>query len=162
MDMTPADMYGKLMSIPDSLLSNYYTLLTDVPTNEIEAIERGSMPPMGAKKRLAFEIVALLHDDAAARTAQSEFERVIQGGGAPTEPIDLPLELDPGGDGTFDMPATLARAGITQSRGEARRLLTQGGVTVEGVAVGLGPTTLSEGAIVRIGRHRFYKVVRKG
>jgi len=161
MDMTPSDMYGKLMSIPDSLLSNYYTLLTDVPIEEIEPIERGDMKPMDAKKRLAHEVVALLHDGAVADAAQAEFERVIQGGEAPSEPVDLPVDLD-GGKAIVDITQVLSGAGAVASRGEARRLVSQGGIAVDGVAVTQAQVELNEGAIVRIGRHRFYRVVRKG
>jgi tyrosyl-tRNA synthetase len=149
------------MSIPDSLLPNYYTLLTDVPAGEIEAIEQGGVKPMDAKKRLAREIVALLHDDAAADAAQAEFERVIQGGEAPTEPDDLPVELV-GDTATVDITQVLSGAGAVASRSEARRLLSQGGVAIDGVAVTQAQVELTEGAIVRIGRHRFYRVVRKG
>jgi tyrosyl-tRNA synthetase len=161
MDMTPADMYGKLMSIPDSLLSNYYTLLTDVPVDEIEAVERGDVKPMDAKKRLAHDVVALLHDETAADAAQAEFERVIQGGQAPSEPEDLPVELD--GDRTVvDITQVLSNAGAVASRSEARRLVGQGGIAIDGVAVTQPQVELSDGAIIRIGRHRFYRVVKQG
>jgi tyrosyl-tRNA synthetase len=161
MDMTPADMYGKLMSIPDTLLSNYYTLLTDVPMDEITAVERGDVKPMDAKKRLAYEIIALLHDESTADAAQAEFERVIQGGEAPSEPIDLPVELN-GSSANVDITQVLSNAGAVASRGEARRLVSQNGIAVDGVTLTQPQVELSEGAIVRIGRHRFYKVVRKG
>ena len=161
MDVTPSDMYGKLMSIPDSLLPNYYTLLTDVPVDEIEAVERGDVKPMDAKKRLAYEVVALLHDGPAADAAQAEFERVIQGGEAPSQPIDLPVELA-SGKAAVDITQVLSSAGAVASRGEARRLVSQGGIAVDDIAVTQAQVELSEGAIVRIGRHRFYRVVGTG
>ncbi|HWC29699.1 MAG TPA: tyrosine--tRNA ligase [Dehalococcoidia bacterium] len=157
MDMTPSDMYGKLMSIPDSLMPNYYTLLTDLPPDEIDEIAAGKVNPMQAKKRLAHEVVALLHDDAAADAAQEEFERVIQGGGLPSEPIDLPVALN--GAPTVDITQVLSSAGAVPSRSEARRLISQGGIAVDGVAIAQPQVELKSGAIVRIGRHRFYRVV---
>jgi tyrosyl-tRNA synthetase len=157
MDMTPADMYGKLMSIPDALMPNYYTLLTEVSQEEIDTVERGDVKPMDAKKRLAHEIVALLHDETAANAAQSEFERVIQGGETSSEPIDLPSEI-----GSVDITQVLVACGAVGSRGEARRLVGQGGITVDGVQLRQAQVELAEDAIVRIGRHRFYRVVRKG
>jgi tyrosyl-tRNA synthetase len=160
MDMTPADMYGKVMSIPDSLLSNYYMLLTDVAVDEIEAVERGDVKPMDAKKRLAHEIVALLHDGPTADVAQAEFERVIQGGEAPSEPIDLPVELSDD-RATVDITQVLSNAGAVPSRSEARRLVSQGGIAIDGVAATQTQVELIVGSIVRIGRHRFYRVVRK-
>jgi tyrosyl-tRNA synthetase len=160
MDMTPADMYGKVMSIPDSLLSNYYMLLTNVAVDEIEAVERGDVRPMDAKKRLAHEIVALLHDGPTADVAQAEFERVIQGGEAPSEPIDLPVELSDD-RATVDITQVLSNAGAVPSRSEARRLVSQGGIAIDGVAATQTQVELIVGSIVRIGRHRFYRVVRK-
>ena len=160
MDMTPADMYGKVMSIPDLLLSNYYMLLTDVAVDEIEAVERGDVRPMDAKKRLAHEIVALLHDGPTADVAQAEFERVIQGGEAPSEPIDLPVELSDD-RATVDITQVLSNAGAVPSRSEARRLVSQGGIAIDGVAATQTQVELIVGSIVRIGRHRFYRVVRK-
>jgi tyrosyl-tRNA synthetase len=157
MDMTPSDMYGKLMSIPDSLMPNYYTLLTDLPPDEIDEIAAGKVNPMQAKKRLAHEVVALLHDDEAADAAQEEFERVIQGGGLPSEPIDLPVALN--GAPTVDITQVLSSAGAVPSRSEARRLISQGGIAVDGVAIAQPQVELKSGAIVRIGRHRFYRVV---
>ena len=161
MDTTPADMYGKLMSIPDSMLPNYYTLLTDVPLDGIEAVERGDVKPMEAKKRLSYEVVALLHDGPSADAAQAEFERVIQGGEAPSEPTDLPVELA-GGRASVDITQVLSAAGAVSSRSEARRLVAQGGIAIDGVAVTQAQVELSEGSIVRIGRHRFYRVVGTG
>jgi tyrosyl-tRNA synthetase len=154
-------MYGKVMSIPDSLLSNYYMLLTDVAVDEIEAVERGDVRPMDAKKRLAHEIVALLHDGSTADAAQAEFERVIQGGEAPSEPIDLPVELSDD-RATVDITQVLSNAGAVPSRSEARRLVSQGGIAIDGVAATQTQVELIVGSIVRIGRHRFYRVVRKG
>jgi tyrosyl-tRNA synthetase len=159
LDMTPADMYGKLMSIPDDLMPNYYTLLTDVPPEEIATIAAGGVNPLEAKKRLAHTVVALLNDEPAADAAQAEFERVIQGGGQPSEPIDLPVQLGPGGSTSVDLSQLLSEAGIAASRSEARRLVTQGGVTLDGKPVAQPQVELSAGATLRIGRHRFFRIV---
>ncbi len=103
--------------------------------------------------------MALLHDSPAADAAQVEFERVIQGGEAPSEPIDLPVELN-GGPATVDITQALSSSGAVASRSEARRLVTQGGIAIDGVPVSQAQVELNEGAIVRIGRHRFYRVVK--
>jgi tyrosyl-tRNA synthetase len=161
MDMTPADMYGKLMSIQDELMPNYYTLLTDVAPEEIEAIARGDVKPMDAKKRLAHEVVALLNDKAAADAAQAEFERVIQGGEVSSEPIDLPVQLG-AAKAVLDVTQVLSSGGAVVSRGEARRLLSQGGITVDGITATQPQVELADGSIIRIGRHRFYRVTRSG
>jgi tyrosyl-tRNA synthetase len=104
--------------------------------------------------------VALLHDGPTADAAQAEFERVIQGGEAPSEPIDLPVELSDD-RATVDITQVLSNAGAVPSRSEARRLVSQGGIAIDGVAATQTQVELIVGSIVRIGRHRFYRVVRK-
>jgi tyrosyl-tRNA synthetase len=166
LDDTPADMYGKVMSIPDSLIFNYFTLLTEVPNDELAAIERGladrSLNPMEQKKRLAHEIVALLHGREAAGAAQAEFERVFQRREQPREYEDLVLPLGPEGSESMDITQVIARASLAPSRSEARRLLAQGAIAVNGAVIEEPRVELSEGDIIRIGRHRFARVVRGG
>ena len=81
LDDAPADMYGKVMSIPDALMPNYFTLLTDTSVEDVQAIERGladrTLNPMETKKRLARDIVALLYGETEAAGAQEEFERRV-------------------------------------------------------------------------------------
>jgi tyrosyl-tRNA synthetase len=163
MDEPPAEMYGKLMSIPDTLIVNYYTLLTEVANEEIESIRRGieggGLHPMEAKKRLAREVVALLNGEVAAAAAQEEFERVFQRREQPAEAQDLRLALGDSGRGTFDLTQLLSQHRILPSRSEARRLLAQGGISLDGKPVSEQQVELAEGAILRVGRHRFYRIV---
>jgi tyrosyl-tRNA synthetase len=158
---TPSEMYGKLMSIPDSLLLNYYTHLTAMPQEELETLRHGlgegRVHPMDAKKRLAHEVVQLLHGAEAAHAAQGEFERVFQQRQQPGETQDLPVALN-GGAASVDITVVLTDAGLVASRGEARRLVQQGGVSIDDVKVTESQVELREGAIVKLGRHRFYKV----
>ena len=161
-DETPAEMYGKLMSIPDTLITNYFTLLTDVPSQEIASIERGiednTLHPMETKKRLARTIVALLHGEAAADAAQGEFERVFQQGQQPEETQELPVVLNGDGSAEVDITLVLSEAGIAPSRSEARRLVQQGAISIDDVKTSDAQVELREGAIIKVGRHRFYKV----
>jgi tyrosyl-tRNA synthetase len=82
-------MFGKLMSIPDRLIANYLTLLTDVSMEEIERLERdmksGAVNPRNAKVRLAKEIIAFYHDAAAAEGAEEEFNRMFREKGLPDD-----------------------------------------------------------------------------
>jgi tyrosyl-tRNA synthetase len=165
MDDAPADMYGKVMSIPDSLVMNYFTLLTEVPDAELRDIEsrlgEGGGAAMDVKKRLASEIVGLLHGAEAASQAQGEFERVFQRREDPSESAtDLPLELPQLGSAEFDITQVLSQSGAVGSRGEARRLLAQGGISVDGEALSDPRAVLSEGSLIRIGRHRFLRVMK--
>ena len=159
----PAEMYGKLMSITDNLIINYFTLLTDVPNEELRAIERGlednTMHPMDTKKRLARTIVALLHGEEAAGDAQGEFERVFQQRQQPGETQDLHVAIN-GGSAEVDITLVLTEAGLVASRGEARRLVQQGGISIDDVKLTESQVELREGAIVKLGRHRFYKIVK--
>jgi tyrosyl-tRNA synthetase len=166
LDLTPAEMYGKLMSIPDSLIVNYYTLLTEVSTEELRAIDRGladrSLNPMATKKRLAHSVVALLNDAPTADAAQAEFERVFQRREQPGEAQELGLALGADGTAEFDITQLLSQQGLAASRGEARRLLQQGAIALDEVKVADAKVTLKEGAILRIGTHRFYRIAAGG
>ena len=163
LDDAPADMYGKVMSIPDSLIANYLTLLTDVPNDEVAAleleIEARPARAMEAKKRLAREIVALLSGEAAADAAALEFERVFQRREEPEAAQDLPLALDAAGKASVDLTLALSQAGVVSSRSEARRLLAQGALTLDGEAITDQRIDVREGSLIRVGRHRFLRVV---
>jgi tyrosyl-tRNA synthetase len=162
LDDAPADMYGKLMSIPDSLITNYFTVLLGLPDEETSAIERGiaerTLNPMDVKKRLAREIVSLLNGETAGEQAQQEFERVFQRREEPEEAQPLPMPLTEG-KATVEITQLLSQAGAAASRTEARRLLTQGAISVDGQTVTSPQVEVSEGSLIRVGRHRFLRVV---
>ena len=166
-DDAPADMFGKVMSIPDSLIVNYYSLLTDTPTEEIEALERGlaqrTINPMDTKKRLAHAIVEMLNGTEAAAAAQAEFERVFQRREEPEQAIeiawkDLPFTSETGvPPREISLPQLVAKvSGI--SVGEARRLIPQGAIEVDGVKATANNATVSPGALIKAGRHRFIRI----
>jgi tyrosyl-tRNA synthetase len=164
MDDEPANMFGKVMSIPDSLILSYFTLLTEVPGEELgrigDSLQGGGSSAMEAKKRLAREIVGLLHSPASAVMAQEEFERVFQRREQPEESAsDLPVDLGPSGEAEIDVTQALAQAGVIASRGEARRLVTQGGIAVDGETLTRAKVPLRVGSLIRVGRHRFLRVV---
>ncbi|MGE0687279.1 MAG: tyrosine--tRNA ligase [Dehalococcoidia bacterium] len=168
-DDAPADMFGKIMSIPDSLIVNYYTLLTDTPVEEIDAIERGlaerTINPMETKKRLGNLIVSQLNGAEAGAAAQAEFERVFQRREEPEQAIevawkDLPFTGD--GVGTapaeISLPQLISKAGGI-SVGDARRLIPQGAVEVDGKKATTNAVTVSPGVLIKAGRHRFIRIV---
>ena len=188
LDEAPAEVYGKVMSIPDSLIANYFTLLTDVASDEVGAlagdIEARRVNPMAAKKRLAREIVALLSGEAAADGAAAEFEHVFQRREEPVENvIEVPLSnaVEAAGADAIQMqgmtrreidayradrghPIKLATfiaayAGVSMSA--ARRLINDGAVQIDGevVAADKGMVNLKVGSTIRVGRHRFLRVV---
>jgi len=178
----PDEMYGKVMSLPDHLIVNYFTLVTRVPAEELEEISRQlqerSVNPMDLKKRLAREIVGQYHSVEAAESAQQEFERVFQRREAPKEsaievpwselpfaPPDMPKDLfgtqpfPPLGKGGPVLLMTLLSRSLGISMSEARRLAARGAVEVDG-KVARGPTiNVRPGTVIRVGKHRFLRIV---
>ena len=161
----PQEMYGKLMSLPDSLIASYYEYLTDVPDADIGEMQRSmeseTANPMDFKKRLARYITSVFHDDDAAQSAESQFEQVVQRRDLPD---DMP-EVSIADVSDLPMNRVLAQTGLASSNGEARRLITQGAVEVirsngerEPVTADVSPA-LGAGDVVRAGRRRFVRLV---
>lgn len=130
----PEEIFGKLMSISDELMMRYYELLSDRGAGEIEALREGlaggTVHPMRAKEELAAEIVVRFHGEDAAVAAREHFTQVHRKRGVPEE-IEH-LTLAPPAKGNAWLPGLLESAGLAASRGEARRLIAQGGVRVNG------------------------------
>jgi tyrosyl-tRNA synthetase len=161
----PHEMYGKLMSIPDSLIVDYLTLLTDVPDEEVAAIrvsiaERAANP-MAHKMRLAREVVAQFHSAEAAAGAEAEFERVYRRGEEPEDVVEHAVRLT-GEATTVDLLDVLVASGAVASRSAARRLVTQGAVEVDGVRAPEPRAVVSRGTIIRAGKHRFIRIEDSG
>ena len=164
----PNEKYGKAMSIPDSALLDYLELATDIPEEELLSIrkqlEARQVNPMEVKKRLAREIVAQFHGEAAAQAAEEAFERTFQ---RRELPEDVPEVRVPavGGRLVLDLPQVLAGHGLAPSKAEARRLIRQGAVEVDGRKVAPEEAHQVEarpGAVIRVGKHRFLRVVDAG
>ena len=163
----PADMFGKVMSIPDELMPRYYRLASTLSVDEVDEIERalanGELHPNKAKRALARDIVALYHDEAAAEEAEAQFDRVFKQHEAPEEIPEFSADLTPNEDGKVYLAKLLHDAGMAPSIGEARRLIDGGGVKINGAAVpaksyNVEPSEL-EGATVQVGKRKFVKLV---
>jgi tyrosyl-tRNA synthetase len=125
----PEDMFGKIMSIPDKLMPRYYELLTDAAPGDIAAISSGAIHPMEAKKKLARLIVSEYHDAAAADAAARYFESKFQ---RREVPDDIPaFKLG----GSLWVCELMKQLHFASSTSEARRLLGQGAVRVDGITV---------------------------
>lgn len=165
-DETPGQIYGKTMSITDDLILDYFTLLTDVPDKELSDMRKdlseGKFNPMLAKKRLASVLTAQFHSQKAAEEAEKEFERVIQKHELP-ETIEE-YHLTPAqatNFGTWDMPALLCATALASSRSEAKRLIVQGAVEIDGVRVSDLKEDLKkikDQSIIKAGRREFVKI----
>ncbi|MFQ5506886.1 MAG: tyrosine--tRNA ligase [Planctomycetota bacterium] len=150
----PGEMYGKVMSVPDALMEKYFLLLTDVGEPETAALLRGH--PRDAKARLAQEIVTWLHGEGAASKAAGEFDRVFRERGLPEEIPEFALPEDCLKDGTALVMIAAQRAGLTASSSEARRLMPQGGLKVDGEPVTDSKAILGRGRyLFQVGKRRF-------
>jgi tyrosyl-tRNA synthetase len=156
----PNDMYGKTMSIPDELLENWFELCTDVDMDEARALVGEN--PYRAKRRLAREIVALYHSDAAAAEADAYFDAVFSQRAQPVEAEEAAVPLDLlNGDGV-PLAALATALGMAKSNSAARQLIAQGAVSLDGEKVGdpaarMRPADL-DGRLLRVGRHQFRRL----
>jgi len=161
----PPEMYGKVMSIPDSLLMDYFELLTDVPEKELaefrQQLAAQAVNPMTLKKRLAREIVTQFHSSESAKDAESHFEKVVQKKEAPKEiriyPIAIPSS-EAVGIPHLDITEVLVKAELVKSRGEVKRLIAQGAIEVNGKRIDTNVVEIADGSIIQIGKRRFLKI----
>ena len=164
-DEPPNDMYGKTMSLPDNMILPYFENLTDIPDEELadlrRAIEEQSANPMDLKKRLASELVTQFHDSEAARSSEQHFEQTVQRKEVPedVETFVLPKESDLG---QTRLSRVLVDANMAASSAEARRLIDQGAVQVDGRKIESDSSAgfLKPESIVRVGRQRMVRLVR--
>ena len=189
-DEPPTDMFGKVMSIPDDLILPYFELLTDVSDKELkekaEAMASGGVNPMEFKMRLGEELVIQFHTPAAARGARDDFTHVFQRRnvpeGVPKAEIRLKyaipgmkaeavvtasgkryqVDMEEGNRGyTADVSDVLDATGIVQSKSEAKRLLSQGAVEVDGQKVTDRGMAFRDGSVIKVGKQRFVKLVQR-
>jgi tyrosyl-tRNA synthetase len=157
-------MFGKLMSIPDELMPTYFELCTDVPLDEIESIKAGlasgALHPMEVKKRLAREIVTIYHSAEAAASAQVEFERVFSRRELPQDMPAVEISEDDLQDGGIWIARLLVKAGMASSNSEARRLVQQGAVTIDGEKITDPQASVkpADGQVLRVGKLKFARL----
>jgi len=144
----PEDMFGKIMSIPDVLILKYFELATDVLMDEVKNIVAD---PMNAKKRLAREIVAMYHSDEAAKKAEENFVKTFSKKETPDEIKEVAVK-------SKNILDVLVEVGFCSSKGEARRNILQGGVTVSGEVVKDFNFEVKTGEIIKKGKRYFVKV----
>lgn len=159
----PTEMFGKLMSISDDLMWKYWLLLTDRSAEDIDKergrVNDGALHPMDVKKSLATTIITEFHSADAAVAARQEFERVFSSGHLPQEIPELSISST---GGKMLLSKVLLEVELAASNSEARRLLQQGAVKVDGEAVkdikAEIATTGDEPLLVQVGKRRFAKV----
>ncbi|MCE1247233.1 MAG: tyrosine--tRNA ligase [Firmicutes bacterium] len=161
----PTEMFGKLMSIPDGLIFKYFELCTQVPMDEVRAMEskivNEGMNPRDAKLQLAEEIVRIYHDNTKAKEAREEFLRVFSRKEIPAEIPEFEVTPDLKNDGRVNILLLIEKAGLAKSKREAKRLFEQGAVKLNGRKLELGETEISseEEMILQVGGRRFIKLI---
>ncbi|MDY3128789.1 MAG: tyrosine--tRNA ligase [Berryella intestinalis] len=163
----PADMFGKVMSIPDELMEKYFRLASTVEVAEIERIveglSRGDLHPNKVKRSLARNIVAAYYSEPEANEAEASFDLLFKDHALPDDIADFAADLAPNDEGTVYLAKIIADSGLAASAGEARRLIDGGGVKIDGEAVpakcyNVDPAKLS-GAVVQVGKRKFVRIV---
>ncbi len=160
----PNEMFGKTMSIPDHLIYTYFELATDVPNDELARIQQQlkdpAVNPRDVKRRLAFEIVKIYHGEVAAKAAQEEFERVFSQKQLPDNMPEFVLKKS---EGKIWIVRLMASAGLVKTNAEARRLIQQGAVSIDGQKI--TDTNLEIEAekdfVLKVGKRRYAKIVVK-
>jgi len=164
----PNEIYGKVMSIPDSLIIQYFELVTDVPDEELEEFRQGlkdeTTNPMTLKQRLAREIVTQLYNQKAATEAEGHFGRVVQKKEVPEEIPEYRISFKQltskrAGEGGIDISRLLVATGLAESRSEANRLIAHGGTAIAGETVTSRIAPVQSGSIIKVGKRRFAKVI---
>ena len=157
---TANDMFGKIMSISDELMENYYTMITEIPSEEInkikENIANGSLHPMEAKKQLGAEVVKIYHGEQAAVEARDWFENVFS---KRNLDVELPeVEVEYNEIGVIDL--LVKETQLVKTTSEARRLIEQGGFKINDEAIKDVKATVNveSGMIVRAGKKKIVKV----
>ena len=154
----PHEIYGKVMSISDNLIMDYFELVTDVPDEELAGfrkdLEAQTVNPMMLKKRLAREIVTQLYDQKAAAEAEGHFAKVHQKRELPQEIKEYHISLS-----GVDLQDIMVKTKMAKSRGEATRLIQQDAVSIDGEKVTSPLAPIKSGSIIKVGRRRFAKVI---
>jgi tyrosyl-tRNA synthetase len=154
------DIYGKTLSIPDSLIYQYFELATDVPKKELEEIkkflENPKNNPRDIKRKLARSLVQLYYTKEAAHQAEDEFDRIFIEKSIPDNIEEFKC------NDSMNILTLLTESKLVASKGEARRLIEQGGVTIDNERVSDPLSLLPDKIefIVKIGKRRFLKVIK--
>lgn len=144
LDDSPEEMYGKIMSTADTQIEPYWTLLTSLDKAKLKDLK-----PLDAKKQLAHEIVRMYHSEKEANDAQNEFESKFQKGNLP-ENFDINIK-----EGISVIDAVTAQV---ESKSQAKRLLDQGAIEIDGKSTKDGSAILKNGQILKVGKKIFAKV----
>lgn len=157
---TPEDMYGKVMAMDDSMIVPYFALVTDVPQAEVEGLKvqlSQGVNPRDVKARLAHEIVTQFHSKKDADQAEEHFDMVFRQKAVPEDVPEFPLKQ------AMNIIDILVESGLTSSKSDARRMIEQGAVKVDGVSVTHLETDIEvkeEPIVLQKGKRHFIKLIK--
>lgn len=160
----PEQIYGKAMSIPDNLILDYFTLGTDIPEIELSDIKKqlssSDINPMTLKKRLARELVKKYHNSEEADKAQAGFEKQFSKREVPDEIAELLIDST---ENEIWLPKVITASGVANSNAAAIRLITQGGVKVNGETITDRnyKVSLLENIVIKIGKRNYFRLGKK-
>ncbi|MEP6925968.1 MAG: tyrosine--tRNA ligase [Pyrinomonadaceae bacterium] len=156
-DEPASQMFGKIMSISDELMWRYYELLTDTSIGEIEAMKTGSENPRGLKVNLAKLVIADFHSHSAAREAEDEFNRRFVQKEIPDEIEETTVAAE-----VWKLPRLLVETNLAASMAEAKRLIEQGGVKVEGEKISNVAAEIeianNKNVLIQVGKRKFLRI----
>ena len=155
---SPKEMFGKLMSLRDELIIEYFTICTDVPLKEIQVMEKDiktkKISPRDIKAKLATTIVGMYHTKTAAKKAEKEFISVFRERNLPKDIQKIKVSA------SATLPVILIKAKLASSKSEARRLISQGGVKINGEVIKDEKSIMKfkKGAVIQVGKRRFAQI----
>jgi len=152
----PGDMFGKVMSISDEMMANYFTLLTDLPAEKIAELTNSQKThPKEAKVQLAKMIISQFYDSAAAESAAEQFEKVFSQKQLPDEMPEFKLPAEP-----VSVKQLLITCKLVESGGDAKRMCAQSAVTIDGqkVADPNAQITPANGMTIQVGKRKFARI----
>lgn len=161
---TPEQIFGRTMSIPDSLIYTYFELATDVSNERLKeikaALEDGKTNPRDLKRELARKLVSMYYDEDAALRAQEEFDKIFIKKEIPDEIDEFNIEENR----EINILDLLLLVNFAPSKGEAKRLVLQGGVSIDGVKISdvHQNIKIKSGMILKVGKRKFLKLTEKG
>lgn len=162
-DEQSGEIFGKVMSLSDEMITRYFELVTDIHPDELadikEALSAGTVNPRDIKMKLAREITALYHGENMATQAQEQFMAVFQRRELPRDIPAFTLTADLQAPEGIDLSKLLCAAGLCSSTSESRRLLKQGAIKLNGTRIeNLFITSLKSGDIIQAGKRRFIQI----
>lgn len=158
---SPKDIYGRTLSIPDNLIYTYFELATDISNSELNKIkndlENPNVNPRDIKRALARKLVEMYHSKQDAIDAENEFDNIFVKKGLPDEIPEISFE----NQNEIEILDLIVKVGFAPSKGEARRLLVQGGVSIDGEKISDIKATikLNKDLILKVGKRNFIKVI---